>query len=58
MQDPETYRQYADDCTKLARTMPQHREKLIEMAATWQRLAEAAEKRNGGKRPEQTAVKT
>jgi hypothetical protein len=54
MQDPETYRQYADDCTKLARTMPQHREKLIEMAATWQRLAEAAEKRNGGKRTGQT----
>ena len=46
MQDAKTYRSYAEDCTKLARSMPQHRDKLVEMAAVWQRLAEAAEKRD------------
>jgi hypothetical protein len=54
MQDPETYRQYADDCMKLARTMPQHREKLIEMAATWEKLAQTAAKRDGFKPPGKT----
>ena len=44
MQDPETYRQYADDCMKLARSMPQHRATLEDMAATWLRLAETSEK--------------
>jgi ferric-dicitrate binding protein FerR (iron transport regulator) len=43
MQDPRTYRQYADECMKLARAMPQHRDALVDMAATWQRLADAAE---------------
>ena len=51
MQDAETYRRYADECMKLARTMPEHREKLVDMATTWQRLAEAAEKRAGTKSP-------
>jgi hypothetical protein len=51
MQDAETYRRYADDCRKLARTMPEHREKLADMAATLERLAKAAEKRDGGKPP-------
>ena len=51
MQDPQTYRQYAEDCLKLARTMPAHRAKLEDMAATWQRLAETAEKRDGGSPP-------
>jgi hypothetical protein len=46
MQDAETYRQYADDCMKLAKTMPAYRKQLADMAATWQRLAEAAEKRD------------
>ena len=54
MRDPETYRRYAEDCMKLARTMPAHREKLTAMAATWKRLAEAAEKREGSKSPSHT----
>jgi hypothetical protein len=52
MEDAQTYRQYAEDCLKLARTMPEQREKLIDMAATWQQLAERAEKKRkdgGGK---------
>jgi hypothetical protein len=45
MEDAQTYRRYAEDCLKLARSMPRQREKLIEMAATWQQLAERAEKK-------------
>ena len=46
MQDANTYRQYADECMRLARSMPNHRAKLIDMAAAWNALADAAEKRN------------
>jgi hypothetical protein len=42
MQDANTYRQYADECMKLARTMPQHRATLEDMAATWRQLADVA----------------
>jgi hypothetical protein len=45
MKDARTYRQFAADCTKLVKAMPQHRAMLEDMAAAWQRLAEAAEKR-------------
>jgi len=36
------YRQHAKECRGLAKTMksPQHREILLDMAATWERLAE------------------
>jgi hypothetical protein len=53
MQDGKTYRGYADDCMKLARSMPEHRDKLVEMAAVWQRLADAVEKRGDRKQPTQ-----
>jgi len=43
MQDARTYRQYAEECIKLVKVMPQHRATLEEMAATWQKLAEAAD---------------
>ena len=45
MKDATIYRRYADDCMKLARAMPEHREQLVAMAATWQLLADAAEKK-------------
>ncbi len=47
MQDAKTYRQYADDCLKLARQRPQDRARLEEMAAVWTDLAEKAEARDG-----------
>ena len=50
MQDAESYRRYAEECMKLARTMPAHREKLIAMATTWQQLAETADKREREKK--------
>jgi hypothetical protein len=45
MQDVQTYRRYAADCMNLARSMPEHRDSLHRMAATWTALAEAAEKK-------------
>jgi hypothetical protein len=37
MPDDKTYRDYADECARLARSMPEHRAKLIDMAAAWRR---------------------
>jgi hypothetical protein len=48
MQDAKTYRQYAEDCRKLAHTMPEHRAKLLDMAAVWTDLAAKAERNEGG----------
>ena len=45
MQDARTYRQYADECRALANTMPEHRAKLLDMAAVWDELAKKAEER-------------
>jgi hypothetical protein len=39
MQDARTYRQYAEECRKLAKSMPEHRAKLLDMAAVWLDLA-------------------
>jgi hypothetical protein len=43
MQDAKTYRQYAEDCRRLARSMPEHRAKLLDMASMWADLASRAE---------------
>jgi len=43
MPDARTYRQFAEECIKLVKAMPQHRATLEEMAATWRRLAAAAD---------------
>ena len=45
MQDAKTYRQYADECRKLAQSMPEHRTSLLEMAAVWTDLAAKADAR-------------
>jgi len=50
MQDARTYRQYAEECRKLAETMPQHRTTLLDMAAVWGALAEKAEKASANTR--------
>ena len=43
MQDAKTYWDYAQECMQLARTMPQHRAKLLDMASVWTDLAAKAE---------------
>ncbi len=45
MQDAKTYRQYAEECRKLAQSMPEHRTSLLAMAAVWSELAAKAEAR-------------
>jgi len=47
MEDASTYRQYAEECRKLAKSMPDHREKLLSMAAVWLELAEKADNEKG-----------
>jgi hypothetical protein len=44
MEDAKTYRQYADECRKLARSMPDQRAKLLDMAEVWLELATKAER--------------
>ena len=39
MQKPETYRQYAEDCERLAKQLPKHAEALRVMAQAWRQLA-------------------
>ena len=39
MEDANTYRRYAEECRRLARSMPEHRAKLLDMAAIWLELA-------------------
>jgi ferric-dicitrate binding protein FerR (iron transport regulator) len=46
MQDAKTYRQYAEECRRLAASMPTHRAKLLDMAAVWTNLAAKAETNN------------
>jgi hypothetical protein len=47
MEDAETYRRYAEECRKLARSMPEHRAKLLDMAEVWLELAIKAEGNKG-----------
>jgi hypothetical protein len=39
MEDASTYRQYAEECRKLAKSMPEHHAKLVDMAKVWLQLA-------------------
>jgi hypothetical protein len=48
-EDPDRYEQYASECLRIAQQTDDAAQKarLLEMAAAWRRLAEAAAKRNG-----------
>jgi len=49
MNDPATYRRYAEECQRLARTMPQeHRRTLLEIAEAWLTLARESERQKPG----------
>jgi len=48
MRDPTQYRKYAEECRRLTRAMPEHRQALLEMAQAWDAIAKEAERgRNG-----------
>jgi len=52
MQSPSRYRQYAEDCERIAREgAPQHRAVLLEIAEAWRRCAEDAERQESAKAP-------
>jgi len=56
METAKTYRQYAEECRKLARSMPEHRAKLLAMAEVWLELAKkAADAKDGKKKSHPTA---
>jgi hypothetical protein len=48
-EDADRYKQYASECLRIAQQTDDTAQKarLLEMAEAWQRLAEAAAKRNG-----------
>jgi hypothetical protein len=49
MKDVIKFKEYAEDCRRLAKSMePEHKTRLLEIADAWDRLAEEAE-REGGK---------
>ena len=47
MQDAKTYRQFADDCRRLAQTMAAAKDKhtLLDMAKAWEERAQEADKK-------------
>jgi len=57
MQNAKEYRTYAEECERLARQIPVHRQKLLRIAEAWRACAVEAEKQErrevdggGGKR--------
>jgi hypothetical protein len=49
MQDVQTYQQYAEECRRLAQSMPGHRTALLDMAAVWADLASRKAQESEGK---------
>ena len=61
MDDPTTYRKYAEECKRLAKSMsPADRKTILEIAEAWLKCAEKAEAKTSGgdakpdAKPEQT----
>ena len=46
MQSPADYRQYAEECERLARKMPAHKEALLEMAMASLTCMDGAEQKS------------
>jgi hypothetical protein len=61
MEDIEKFRQYAEECRRLAESMkPEHKATLLEIAEAWDQCAEEAERErtddNGGKKDARSSV--
>jgi hypothetical protein len=51
MTDVRKFKQYAEECRRLAKSMkPEHKATLMEIATAWDRCAEEAEREAGKKR--------
>jgi hypothetical protein len=44
MHNPVKYRKYAEECERLARVLPEHKESLLKIAIGWRQCAEEAER--------------
>jgi hypothetical protein len=49
MQNPATFRAYAEECKRLAASMPEHKDALLQMAQAWMTCAENAERAKGAR---------
>jgi hypothetical protein len=50
MQNPAKFREYADECRKLAMTAKaEHKDKLLEIAKAWEECARELESRHASK---------
>jgi hypothetical protein len=48
MKDVIKFREYAEDCRRLAKSMkPEHKETLLEIADAWDEVAKEAEREGG-----------
>ena len=47
MQNPATFRTYAEECKRQAASMPEHKATLLQMAEAWMRCCENAERAAG-----------
>jgi hypothetical protein len=55
MQSPSRYRQYAEECERIARDgAPQHRAVLLEIAQAWRTCAEEAERQENAEAQQPT----
>ena len=46
MQNPAKFRQYADECRKLAESAkPEHKQQLLKIAKAWEQIAQEIETR-------------
>jgi hypothetical protein len=52
MQRPEALRGYAEECRRLAKRMPEHSDALLQMAKAWMLLADEAERKQDGDKPQ------
>jgi hypothetical protein len=52
MKDVIKFREYAEDCRRLAKSMkPEHKATLLEIADAWDRVAEERERQGGKEEP-------
>jgi hypothetical protein len=58
MRDAATYRRFAEECQRLAMTMPEeHRAVLLEIAEAWIKLEQEAERQKSLRQPSERRPK-
>ena len=58
MRDAATYRRFAEECQRLAMTLPEeHRAVLLEIAEAWTKLEQEAERQKSLRQPSERSPK-